>query len=86
MVDELPPAISCCRDRTNSRNFNAYMACFALDAEMIDVSRDFTGRDAISVWVLIEVISSGDTFACRIIWSSPKVMPRWSQLAGLVAH
>ena len=67
MAEELPSAISCYRDSTNSKNIEAYMACFAPGAEMIDVSRSFTGHDAIRAWALREVISSGESFAHRRI-------------------
>ena len=53
---DLPTAIACYRDSTNAKDIDAYMACFTEDAEMIDVSRTFTGRDAIRAWALREVI------------------------------
>ena len=43
------------------------MACFAGDAEMIDVSRTITGQEAIRVWAMRKVIRSGDTFRHRKI-------------------
>ena len=66
-ADDLPEAISCYRDSTNAKDIDAYVACFAADAEMIDVSRTITGRDAIRAWALREVISHGDTFRHRRI-------------------
>ena len=66
-ADDLPAAISCYRDSTNARDIDAYVACFAADAEMIDVSRTISGRGAIRAWALREVISNGDTFRHRRI-------------------
>ena len=67
MADELPTAIACYRDSANAKSIEAYMACFAPGAEMIDVSRSFTGHDAIRAWALREVISNGESFAHRRI-------------------
>ena len=68
---ELPAAIACYRDGANARDIDAYidayMACFAADAEMIDVSRTFAGHDAIRAWALREAIPHGDTFRHRRI-------------------
>ena len=43
------------------------MSCFTDDAEMINVSRTFRGREAIRSWALREVIPAGDTFNHREI-------------------
>ena len=45
--DDLPAAIACYQTSTNAKDIDVYMACFTDDAEMIDVSRSFTGQDAI---------------------------------------
>ena len=68
--DALPTAIDCYQTSTNTKDIDAYMACFTEDAEMIDVSRTFTGHDAIRSWALREVISSGDKFKHRKILES----------------
>ena len=67
LAQDRPPAISCYQNATNSKDIDAYMACFADNAEMIDVSRSFQGRDAIRPWALREVIPSGDAFRHRKI-------------------
>ena len=64
---DLPKPISCYQDCANAKDIEAYMSCFAADAEMIDVSRTFAGQDAIRAWALREVISSGETFRHRKI-------------------
>lgn len=43
------------------------MACFTEYAEMIDVSRTFTGQEDIRAWAAREVIPGGDTFRHREI-------------------
>ena len=67
---DLPVAISCYQDSTNAKNIDAYVGCFTDDAEMIDVSRTISGRDAIRARALREVISHGDTFRHRRILES----------------
>jgi hypothetical protein len=64
---DLPAAIACYQSAANARNIDAYLACFTEQAEMIDVSRSFTGQDAIRAWALREVIPGGDTFRHRKI-------------------
>lgn len=66
-AEELPKPISCYQDGTNAKDIEAYMSCFAADAEMIDVSRTFACQDAIRDWALREVISNGKTFRHREI-------------------
>ena len=75
-AEDLPTAISCYQDSTNAKDIDAYMACFTPDAEMIDVSRTFTGHEAIRAWALREVISHGDTFRPAGSSRPPKAMPR----------
>lgn len=41
--DNLPAAVQCYQVSANAQDLDAYMDCFAPDAEMIDVSRTFTG-------------------------------------------
>lgn len=65
MAEELPQAIACYQESTNARDIDAYMACFAADAEMIDVSRRFSGNGSIRAWAEREVITHGDTFRHR---------------------
>lgn len=67
LAQDLPEAISCYQDSANAKDIDAYMDCFTEDAEMIDVSRTFTGQDAIRAWAEREVISRGDTFRVREI-------------------
>ncbi|MCH2096618.1 MAG: nuclear transport factor 2 family protein [Rhodobacteraceae bacterium] len=67
VAQDLPTAISCYQDASNSKDIGAYMDCFSDDAEMIDVSRTFNGHDAIRPWALREVIPNGDTFRHRKI-------------------
>lgn len=67
LAQELPDAINCYQTSSNSKGIDAYMACFAEDAEMIDVSRRFNGQDAIRAWAEREVIPKGDTFRHRKI-------------------
>ncbi len=69
-AEELPQAIECYQQGSNAEDIDAYMSCFTADAEMIDVSRTFTGQDAIRAWALREVIPNGDTFAHREILES----------------
>lgn len=66
-AEDLPRPISCYQDGANSKDIDAYMSCFAADAEMIDVSRTFQGQEKIREWALREVISNGDTFKHRKI-------------------
>ena len=66
----LPTAIDCYQTATNSRDIDAYMACFTDDAVMIDVSRTFTGHDEIRPWAEREVIRQGDSFRHREILES----------------
>ena len=66
-ADSLPKAIDCYQTATNSRDIDAYMACFTEDAVMVDVSRTFTGQDAIRAWAEREVIKQGDSFRHRKI-------------------
>ena len=72
MAAELPTAIQCYQQATNSKSIDAYMNCFTADPVMIDVSRTITGRAAIKRWALAEVIPNGTTFQHRkIIESKP---------------
>lgn len=66
-AEDLPLPISCYQDGANAKDIDAYMSCFAADAEMIDVSRTFQGQEKIREWALREVISNGDTFRHRKI-------------------
>ncbi len=70
LAKDLPIAIECYRDGANAKDIDAYMSCFVPDAVMIDVSRTFTGHEAIRAWALREVIPSGDAFAHREILES----------------
>ena len=67
---DLPKAINCYQTATNAEDIDAYMACFAPKAEMIDVSRSFRGQEAIRAWALREVIPQGGTFRHREILES----------------
>lgn len=62
MATDLPTAIDCYQSATQSKNIDAYMACFADGVEMVDVSRTFTGKDALRQWALSEVIPYGERF------------------------
>lgn len=66
----LPTAIECYRTAANSKDIDAYIACFSDDAVMIDMSRTFKGREAIRTWALREVIPVGETFRHRKILES----------------
>ena len=66
-AQQLPIAIACYQDSTNAKDIGAYMACFTEDAQIIDVSRTFSGQDAIQAWAEREVIPGGDTFRHREI-------------------
>ena len=66
-AEKLPVAITCYQSATNAKNIDAYMGCFAQDAEMIDVTRTFTGQDAIRKWAVREVMPGGQTFNHRKI-------------------
>ncbi len=66
-AQELPAAIACYQSSANAKDIDAYMACFTQDAEMIDVSRTFTGQEAIRAWADREVIPGGDSFRHRKI-------------------
>ncbi|WCP68985.1 hypothetical protein LYZ37_20890 [Vibrio tubiashii] len=63
------------------------MTCFAEGAVMIDVSRNFLGKDVIRRWALNEVIPYGQSFAHRTILeqkpSYAKTEVKWS---SWVAH
>ena len=65
MAQDLPATINCYQSSTNAEDIDAYMACFSEAPEMIDVSRTFTGQEAIRAWALREVIPNGDTFQHR---------------------
>ena len=69
-ADSLPKAIDCYQTAANSRDIDAYMACFTDDAVMVDVSRTFTGHNEIRPWAEREVIGQGDTFRHRKILES----------------
>lgn len=69
-ADVLPRAIDCYQTATNQEDIKAYMACFTQDAVMIDVSRQFSGQQAIRAWALREVIPNGKSFAHRRILES----------------
>lgn len=51
------------QESTYAKDIDAYLGCFAEDAEMIDVLRSFVGHDAIRPWALREVTPNGETFA-----------------------
>lgn len=78
----LPQAIDCYQHSTQSKNIDAYMACFTRDAEMIDVSRTFIGQQAIRNWAEREVMPSGNSFSHqKILESEPgyaKTLVKWS--------
>ena len=67
LADVLPEPISCYQESVNAKDIDAYMECFAHDAEMIDVSRVFSGQERIRTWALREVIPYGETFKHRQI-------------------
>lgn len=67
MAQDLPVAIQCYQTSTNAEDIDAYMSCFTEDAEIIDVSRTFSGAEAIRPWAMREVIPNGDTFRHREI-------------------
>ncbi|MEM6986949.1 MAG: nuclear transport factor 2 family protein [Pseudomonadota bacterium] len=81
-ADPLPTAIDCYQTSTRAKDLDAYMACFTRDAEMIDVTRRFTGHNAIRRWAQREVIPSGDSFKHRKILESDagyaKTEVKWS--------
>lgn len=87
IAQPLPTAIDCYQSSTQSKDINAYMACFAEDAVMIDVSRNFSGKDAIQRWALNEVIPYGQSFSHRKILEREagyaKTEVKWS---SWVAH
>lgn len=66
----LPIAIDCYQSATNAKDIDIYLSCFTDDAEMIDVSRTFTGKDAIRDWANREVIPNGQSFRHRSILES----------------
>ena len=66
-AEPLPTAIDCYQTSTQAKDLDAYMACFTQDAEMIDVTRSFTGQDAIRRWAQREVIPGGESFKHRKI-------------------
>ena len=68
--EPLPTAIDCYQTATNSKNIDAYMACFTDNAEMIDVNRTFNGKEAIRTWAMREVIPGGHSFKHRKILES----------------
>ncbi|WP_375749101.1 hypothetical protein [Vibrio sp. HN007] len=82
VAQPLPTAIDCYQNSTQSRDIDAYMACFTEDAVMVDVSRTFKGKEAIRRWALNEVIPSGDSFSHKeILDSAPdyaKTLVKWS--------
>lgn len=86
-ASEVPKAIDCYQTATNTRDIDAYMACFTHDAVMIDVSRTFEGKEAIRTWALREGIPSGNSFQHRRILESDedyaKTEVNW---ASWVAH
>ncbi|MBO9446907.1 nuclear transport factor 2 family protein [Ruegeria sp. R14_0] len=85
--DALPAAISCYQTATNGKNIDAYMACFTDDAEMIDVSRTFQGKDAIRAWAEREVMPGGQSFKHRaILESDPGYAKTEVNWASWVAH
>jgi len=67
LAQSLPTAIGCYESAANGKDIDAYMACFADDALMVDVSREFRGKTKIRAWALREVIPHGDSFAHRKI-------------------
>lgn len=86
-ADDLPTAITCYQTSTNARDIEAYMACFTDDAMMIDVSRAFSGAEAIRTWAKREVMPGGQSFNHRQILEThagyAKTEVNW---ASWVAH
>ncbi len=66
-AENLPDPILCYQASTNAKDTEAYMSCFTADAEMIDVSRNSSGKGAIRACALREVNSNGATFKHRKI-------------------
>lgn len=85
--DNLPVAINCYQSSTNANDIDAYMNCFTEDAIMIDVSRTFTGSEAIKTWALREVIGKGENFQHRsILESEPGFAKTEVQWLSWVVH
>ena len=83
-AQQLPIAIACYQDSTDAKDIGAYMACFTEDAQIIEVSRTFSGQDAIQAWAEREVIPGGDTFRHReILEHSDGYAKNGGQLAQL---
>ncbi|MCT4613760.1 MAG: hypothetical protein N4A49_02665 [Marinifilaceae bacterium] len=58
----LPTAIKAYQVGANSENIEWYLHAFTDDAVMVDVSREFKGKEAIRTWANREVIPSGQSF------------------------
>ena len=85
--DALPTAIACYQTNTNAKDIDAYLSCFTPDAEMIDVSRTFSGHEAIRTWAMREVIPKGDAFTHRkILDSKPGYAQTEVQWLSWVVH
>lgn len=61
MAQDRPVAIQCYQTSANAEDIDAYMDCFTEDAQIIDVSRTFSGVGAIRPWAMRDVIPNGDT-------------------------
>ena len=86
-AETLPAAIDCYQAATNAQDIDAYLGCFTEDALMIDVSREFKGREAIRTWAEREVMPGGGKFRHRQILEADqgyaKTEVNW---ASWVAH
>ena len=60
--ESLPAAINCYQESTQSKDIDAYMACFVDNPTIIDVSRTLVGKKTIRQWAIREVMPQGDSF------------------------
>jgi len=56
MKKSVPPTIAACLEAINEADSEAFLACFADDAIVIDVQREFSGKAAIKDWSEHEVM------------------------------
>jgi len=65
MNESIPSVIAAYLSAINKRDSKAFLACFAEDAIVIDVQREFCGKAAIEAWTAREVMAGKVTEEVR---------------------
>lgn len=87
MAEDVPVPIECYQTATNAQEIAAYLGCFTDDAVVIDVRREFAGKEAIHFWAKREVMPGGQSFRHRqILVAEPGYAKTEVKWASWVAH